>query len=227
MKVGLRGLLFSVVIFFLTAVGLITAYTGTLVRRTQLMLVYMFVFPLVFALAVDLLVEERRWSRKRFLLLTFGIITISIIVTHSVWTILTPRWSFSVSTDKSTYRSGETVKITVCLKNTGFITHSFESRVNKPVVISIEYQYTENPTITSQVWYSPYHINVTAFSIGPNECLERDFIWNQTNIHSPEKEIKPGIYQIKAYVPRAGYTLSLSGNTLWSAWTSINITSSE
>jgi hypothetical protein len=109
----------------------------------------------------------------------------------------------------------------------GLITHFFESRVSEPVVIGIEYQPTENPTVTSQVWYSPYHINVTVFSIGPSEFIERNFIWNQTNIHFPEREIEPGIYHIKAFVPSANSTMPVGADSLFWAWTSINITSPE
>jgi len=151
---------------------------------------------------------------------------IGITLTYSVWTITTPKWSFLVSTDKSTYRLGEDVNITVVLKNLGFITHSFKSRVSNPVVVDVEYQYAENPTITSQVWYSPYHYNITEFSIKSNQSLERIFIWNQTNIHLGG-EVEVGNYLVRAFIPSADSTIPISEDSLFLAWTSINITSPE
>ena len=166
-------------------------------------------------------------SRKKVLLLTFSLTIIAIVIAYSVWTMVTPRWSFSVVTDKSTYRLGEDVKITVSLKNLGFITHSFKSRVIDAVVVGIEYQYTENPTLTYQVWYSPFYENITEFAIKPNQSLERNFIWNQTksiNIQFGE-EVEPGSYYVEAFIPSADSTMPLSVDNLFWATTEISITS--
>lgn len=215
-------LLFSVAIFILTALGLAFLYYKTLVPPFWFIFAYIVAWVLVFSFAA-FLIGDGKLSRKKFLLLTFGVMIMSTTVTHSVWTIVTPRWSFSVTTDKSTYELGENVQITVTLKNLGFIAHSFESSLSDPVWISIEYQHPENPTVTLQVWYSQFHKNTTEFSIKPKETLERNFIWNQTDIHRPEKEIKPGTYLVIARVPIDDPAFPL-GYNLFSAWTSINIT---
>jgi len=138
-----------------------------------------------------------------------------IVVASSVWIYITSKWAFSVTTDKSTYRLGENVRITVNLKNVGYITHSFNSRVVDPVIISITF-------FAAQVWYSPFNESNTEFSIEPNEFLERNFVWNQTNIHFPESEIDPGNYRIKAFIPRvsAGY---ISDDPVFQAYTGITI----
>ncbi len=141
-----------------------------------------------------------------------------------------PKWSFSVTTDRSAYGVGENVEITVSLKNVGFIPHSFKSRTTGPVVISVEYQHSEDPTSRIQVWYSPFQENITEFSVGPNLNLERHFTWNQTkseNIWSGE-EIEPGTYWVVAFIPpdwhwRVG---ALGVYSHFEAWTRINITSS-
>lgn len=212
--------------FTLTALGLAIVYSGEKVLGFWSIFAYIIALSCTYAFLVQpLLAGERKLSGKKIVLLTFSVTMLGAIVTHSVWTIITPRWSFSVTTDESTYRLGDDVNITVCLKNLGFITHSFESRVNDPVVVGVKHQYTENPTITSQVWYSSYHINITPFSIRPNESLERNFIWNQTNLYLPEREIKPGTYFIEAFVPSAESTMPVSVDTLFWVWTSINITS--
>jgi hypothetical protein len=163
-------------------------------------------------------------SKKKFLLLTFGVIIISITATHSVWAIVTPRWSFSVTTDKNTYRLGEEVKITVSLKNLGFVTHSFKSRVIEPVFIIIEYEYTDH---TIPVWCSSVHEIITGFSIKPNQSLERNFVWNQTKSVNIEfgEEIEPGGYYIKTFIPSADSTMPITVDNLFWAWASINITS--
>lgn len=218
MKSRFYTLLFSVTIFILTAVGLVIAYTGPPILRLLLILAYVFACPFVYTFAVDFLIGDGKLSGKKVLLLTFSVMIIAVTVTHSVWTIVTPRWSFSVSTDKSTYRLGEAVQITVSLENLGFITHSFKSSLSDPVVISIETYWL------TQVWYSPYHYNITEFTVPPHQSLERTFIWNQTNIHFPEEEIEPGTYGIEAFIPSSSSEIVDSDKLFW-AWTSINITS--
>jgi len=218
-------LLFSVATFILTAVGLVVVCVGKPVLIFWLIFAYIIAYPCMFALFVPLLTGDGKLSGRKILLLTFSVIIIALAVTSSFWILITPKWSFSVVTDKTTYAHGENVKITVSLKNLGFITHSFKSRVSDPVVISIEYQYTEDPTVRSQVWYSPFHIDITEFSVGPNESFERNFVWNQTNVYLPEREIELGGYYIEAMIPSADSTMPIGADNLFWSWTSINITS--
>lgn len=217
MEFRLQILLFSLAIFILTAVGLAIVYIEKHLTF-WLVLPYVFACPLVFAFAVDFLIRKGKLSVKKVLILTFAIMVIAATVTHSVWTVVTPRWSFSVSTDKSTYSLGENVKITASLENLGFITHSFKSSIRDPVVVSITKAYS-----TSQVWFSPFHFEETEFTIPTHQSLERTFIWNQTNIQHPEEEIEPGTYIISAFIESVTSDMP-SWDPIFSSGTRINIT---
>ena len=211
-------LLFGVIVFVLTAVGLAFLYYEVLVPPFLFIFAYLVAWVLVFGFAFDFFIIGAKWSRKKFLLFTFVVLIISTTVTHSVWTIVTPRWSFSVITDKNTYRLGENVQITVTLKNDGLIAHSFKSSISDPVVIFIE-----TSSLTS-IWYISFHYEITEFTISPNQPLERTFVWNQTNVHYPEKEIEPLTYYIGAHIPGSSSEPFIDYDIFW-AWTSINITS--
>lgn len=223
MRSRLRILLFSVTILILTVVASIVVHVGTQLLVFYSALAYMVIPFFIYALLVEPLMEKL--SRKKILLLTFSVMVIAIVSTQSVWVIITPKWSFSVSTDKSTYKLGETVNISMSLKNMGFIAHSFKSRVSNPVVMSIEHLYGDNPTIRKQVYYSPYRLEETDFSVESNQILQRTFLWNQTSVHSPEEEIELGTYYIIAFIPSAGSTMPVSVDNLFWTWASINITS--
>ena len=211
-------LLFSIIIFILTALGLAFIYYKVLDPPFWFGFAYIVAWVLLLALADSFFIDGSRLSRKKLLLLTFGVMIISNAVTHSVFTVVSPRWSLSVYTDKNTYRLGENVQITVTLENLGFITQSFKSSISGPIAVSIEYG------ILSQVWYSPYNLNRTEFTIAPHQTLERTFVWNQTNIHYPEKEIEPKTYTVKACVPSFPYDPFTGPSIFWES-TSINITS--
>jgi len=218
MKFRLHTLLFSVAIFTLTAVGLAFLCYKTLVTPFWFTYVYIVAWALVFAFAIDFL-RDLKLSRKKLVLLTFSVMIIAMIVSHSVWAIVTPKWSFSVTTDKSTYSLGESVQITVTLKNVGFIDQSFTSAVDVPFVVSVRmYDIT--------IWYSPYNRNPTEFTIAPHQSLERTFTWNQTDIGFPEREIEPGTYVIVAFTPKVeeGWISITSHQRLFNAYTTINIT---
>ena len=218
MKFKSHTLLFSIVTFILTALGLAFIYYKVLDPPFWFGFVYIVAWVLLLALADDFFIGSGRLSRKKLLLLTFGVMIISNAVTHSVFAVISPRWSFSVYTDKNTYRLGENVQITVSLENRGFIAHSFKSSISGPIAVSIEYG------ILSQVWYSPYNLNRTEFTIAPHQTLERTFVWNQTNIHYPEKEIDPKTYTVRACIPSFPYD-PFTGPSIFWASTSINVTS--
>lgn len=213
----LYTLLFCVAVFILTVIAWVVVHVGNYVLTFWLIFACIIAYPCIYAIFLPLLTGDGKLSEKRILLLAFCVIIIATAVTSSVWTVITPKWSFAVATDKSSYRFGEDVKITVSLKNLGLFIHSFKSALSDPVLVSVASKRH------SQVWYSPYHRSITEFSIGPKESLERNFIWNQTNIHSPEKEIGPGIYYIKAFIPSE--RADIGWDDLFRAWTSINITS--
>jgi len=220
-------LLFSLLIFVLAAVGVTIFYSTQFVLSFWLTLALIIAYPCTIAIFFPLLTGNSKLSRKKLLLLTFSVTIISIAVSSSIWTIITPKWSFSVTTNKTAYSLEENVEITVSLKNMGFITHAFKSRINNPIVVSIEYQHTENPTSRIQVWFNPFQEDITEFSVGPNLSLNRQFIWNQTkstNLWIGE-EIEPGIYWIQAFIPEYSSSMPIGVDNIFSAWTSINITS--
>ena len=221
MRSGLLVILFSATIFILTTVAFIVAHVGTQPFVFYSVLVYIAIPFFVYAFLVEPLMK--RLSRRRILLLTFGVMSMALVSAQSIWIIITPKWSFSVSTDKSTYMLGETVMIFVSLKNMGFITHSFKSKVTNPVEIIIERPYGDNPTVSKQVWYSPYQLKETECSVEPNRILQRNFLWNQTDIHSPEEDIETGTYYIIAFIPDAQSVGWQS--RLFYTYTIINITS--
>ena len=165
---------------------------------------------------------------KKLLLRVAVISMIFIVIAYFVWFIIPPRWVFSITTAKSACLLGEDVTITVRLQNLGYITHSFTTCVSEPVIVSVEHQPTVNPTVTSQVWYNRFHKNITEFSLGPNDSLERTFTWNQTNTQNPRswnQTYMPGTYHIHAFIPKADEEIiSDWGRNLFKAYTTINVT---
>jgi hypothetical protein len=91
-------------------------------------------------------------------------------------------------------------------------------------MVLIEFQPTENPTITHVVWYSEVHRNITEFSIGPNDVLQRTFVWNQIDIYH-NQTCQSGIYHITAFIPEAQEDADLFGYYLFIAHVQMNITS--
>lgn len=160
-------------------------------------------------------------SRRKIIFLALSVIVIGLTLPYSVWAVVTPNWSFSVTTDKSTYELGEPVQIRVTLENLGFITHSFTSAVSDPVVVQILWERYH------EVWYSnPFHI-VTEFTVTPHQSFERTFTWNQTNTSNPglwNQTFMPGTYIIKALIPNSQSEL-IEDDPLFRTQTSINITS--
>ena len=165
-------------------------------------------------------------KRKKTILVVFAVAVVAITSVLSVWAITTPKWSFSVTTDKSTYELGESVQITVTLKNLGFIEHSFTSSLSDPVAVSVEIVH-EDPTLTTQAWYSLYHPDATEFTVAPHQSLERTFTWNQTwttNLWLCNQTYMPGTYITRAFIPKVqeGFPAILSSH-LFTAYTTINI----
>ena len=228
MKLRFHVLWFSLLIFILAAVGTFTFYARQFVLTFWLTMALLVAYPCVFAIFVPLLMGDGRLAMKKILLLTVSITIVAIAATNFAWVVTTPKWSFSVTTDKSSYEIGEDVKITVSLKNIGFITHSFESALKDPVMVSVEYQPTENPTSTIQVWYTPYHLETTQFSLAPSYSLERHFIWNQTNTVNPwlwNTSYMPGTYQLVAFIPDAKAELLIphGAHTLFISYTDFKV----
>jgi hypothetical protein len=132
--------------------------------------------------------------------------------------LLTSRWEFTVSTNKTDYAVGEEVQITMSLKNTGYLPQSIASAVPNPAIILIKRvpragysngyggQYENKPVI----WCFPYpltslELNQTMFTIAANHSLIRTFIWNQSWFESYNVTgwFVAGGYQLHAIIPQA------------------------
>lgn len=224
MKSKWHILLFGIATFILTALGLVIVYRDELGLTLWSLFAYVIALPCLYVFLVGPLLRSGELNGKKFLLLTFSVAIMAIAVTSSLWTVTAPNWSFAVATGKPTYELGESVQITVSLKNLGFMSHSFTSRISKPIIVSISYVHEENPTVTTQVWFSPYQNNRTEFTILPQQSLERTFTWNQTDSHQPEKNIEPGTYLIEALIPSAGSDMPIGADNLFSAEVLMNIT---
>lgn len=225
----LHVFLFSAAVFILTCV----AYAGSLVYVFPpflLMFIFIVAFFLLLAFASDVLMARFKWSAKKLLLLTLGVILTAAIVTQTVWTITTPSWSFSVATDKPTYSLGENVTITATLKNTGYISHSFKSKVSEPVLLLISQWWGYGDQIS--VWWTPFSTpEITEFSLSPGQVLQRSFTWNQTNIANPgfwNQTYMPGTYSVVAFIPdaNADSIIPQYSYDVFFASTNINITQS-
>jgi len=150
--------------------------------------------------------------KRKIVSIALIVIAIGPIVPHSVWTFLgpiyTPNWTFSLTTDKSTYELGELVQIKVTLENHGSAGHWFISCSSNPIVVLIS-----RFAWRQHVWISrspPSHDRKTKFMIPAGQSLERTFIWNQTCNCFPPSQINPDTYFIRAYIP-----LSVDVYAMW------------
>lgn len=159
--------------------------------------------------------------------LSFGAILIIVLILVAsamlsfFWVLLTPRWLFTIATDKADYAIGENVQITVTLRNTGYLPQSVISAVTGPVIVSVE-------EFSAQVWWAPadIKINQTTFTLTPNQFLVRTFVWNGSRW---SQERHPGTYTVKAMIPNAQIhaisDVDTEDGRQFYAYTTINITS--
>lgn len=156
------------------------------------------------------------------LLLGLTLLVIVAFTIYATWFVLTPNWVFGLSTDKSSYKVGERVQITVTLENHDFVSQSITSPTANPVVVAV---YARALTVTTQMWYSPYLLNETSFSILPGQALVRTFVWNQTSSSNPEfwnTTYMVGPYLIEAFIPKSrDFDVS---SRLFNAYVCINVT---
>jgi ABC-type multidrug transport system fused ATPase/permease subunit len=157
------------------------------------------------------------------LLLGLGLLAVVALTIYATWFVLAPNWVFGLSTDKSSYTLGERVQITVTLENHGFVPQSITSPTTNPVVVAV---YARALTVTTQMWYSPYLLNETSFSISPGQPLVRTFVWNQTSSSNPEfwnTTYMAGPYLIEAFIPKSRVDFDVSSR-LFNAYVYINVT---
>lgn len=166
--------------------------------------------------------------RTRKLLLGLTLLVVVALAIYATWSVLTPSWSFEITTDKPVYTLGENVQITVTLKNKGYVSHSFTAAVDNPVLVSIEYVNPNNPTVKYQVWYTPYQKSETTFTVSPNQPFTRTCTWNQTDIQGWQfwnTTYMAGTYYIEAFIPKKEESFPIiSDHALFLAWVYINVT---
>jgi len=202
-KLGFRLSLFVFSGWICVLTGASLAWTvdnvGFYIRAYPL-LAFGWVFALAFAF--DYVLDKRGLSGRKFVLLVFCLIVASSGVTQAAFTVGTPKWSFMVSTDKSTYMQNETIQITVTVKNLGYIPHSFLSNTDPLILVGAWTAdfYGSSPEQGVQVWYSVFVFkNQTSVTISPGQSFTRMFEWNQTNIYS-SVPVGRGTYIVEAYV---------------------------
>ena len=140
-------------------------------------------------------------DRENELKLSFGGVLIIILVLvvgvmlSFFFVLLTPRWSFTIATNKAVYAIGEDVQITVTLKNMGCLPQSITSAFTDPVIVSVEEG-------GAQAWFAPSSVqtNQTTFTIAPDQSLTRTFVWNGS---WGNQERHSGRYSVKAAIPSA------------------------
>jgi hypothetical protein len=208
----LNLLMFSAYVCILTGASLAV----TIYQEVQSIWVYpilVFAWIFCFAFAFDILLSDQKFSRKKLLVLTLGLVLASSGVTHAVWVVGTPKWSFTVSTDKSVYALTESVHITVTLTNLGYIPHSVSSMVDPSIVVEVwstDTNYDDTLEKGLQMWYTPFlNQSQTTLTIPPGQSLIRTILWNQTVAH-PESSLSvtPGTYLVEAFVPDLSFDSS-------------------
>jgi hypothetical protein len=140
-------------------------------------------------------------DRENKLKLSFGAVLIVILVLvlgvmlSFFWVLLTPKWSFTIATNKAFYSIGEDVQITVSLKNMGYLPQSITTAFTSPIIVSVE-QYS------AQAWFAPPHVEIsqTTFTLAPDQSLTRTFVWNGSG---QNQERHSGIYSVKAAISSA------------------------
>jgi hypothetical protein len=224
----LNLLMFSAYVCILTGASLaVTIYQEVQSIWVYPILVSAWIF--CFAFAFDYLQSNKKFSRSKSLVLILGLIIASSGVTYAVWVVGTPKWSFTISTDKSIYAPTEDVRITVTLTNLGYIPHSFSSMVDPPIIVEVwstdsNFGYLEK---SLQTWYTPFlNQNQTMLTIPPGQSLTKTFAWNQTVIRPYSLRVTPGIYLVDAFVPDLGQDLSTPLAPFW-AETHINVTATS
>jgi len=164
-----------------------------------------------------------RMSIKRAALAIAVVVLAFVFTASGVWIVVTPNWSFKVTTDKTAYAPGENITITVTIENLGYIAHTFKSSITNPVVVMAHC--VDNPF---PLWWTPIQYNETEFTVAPNQLLRRTFVWSQTWAAGLGGAARAGeIYDLEAFVPTSDdvfMDVMIAENRVFSGWTSINIT---
>jgi len=149
--------------------------------------------------------------------ISFGMILIIVLALliasflSFFWVVLTPRWSFIISTDKTIYAPSDGIQFTVTLKNTGYIPQTITSGITRelsgttePVFVVIEVQQDHNGLTGYYVWYNGDPITASAsLTLPAGNSIARTYEFNQSLIEQGYRS-GPYIIHIYAVIPKPG-----------------------
>ena len=146
------------------------------------------------------------------------LLALFFITPYTVYAIITPNWSFTVSTDKSVYKLGENVTITATLTNYGYITHSFTT-----IETSAWIRFYVRTDYWDTAWRCLMQWNETDFSLASKQTIEKTVIWNQMVRKSALTEELIPLNETGDYYVYAEIVLFYSDTTLFKDWVEITI----
>ena len=154
---------------------------------------------LVLYLYLDRMFKYRREGKLK----RVGVLAVCMVLTFtvpfSVFEIMTPKWSFTVATDKTVYKLGETVTITMSIANNGRTTHSF-NRTNSQIRIVV---YLSNSSISLRWIGTAITISESEYSVTAGQSVQRTVAWNQTIVEGGSGQLFPlstGVYYLRIEV---------------------------
>jgi uncharacterized protein (DUF58 family) len=136
------------------------------------------------------------------------LITLIAVTPFIVSAIITPKWSFRLTTDKPSYSLGENVTITATLENTGYFTQSFTSIYPEPIqTIVTEKGEPWDIRDFLTVWVSTSGKSNTTITVPTGHTVTATYIWDQKNTYTPDawdSTYEAGRYLVEAYVTAFG-----------------------
>ena len=160
--------------------------------------------------------------------LSFGLVLIIILVLvvgcllSFFWILLTPRWSFTIATNKTVYAIGENVQITVTLRNTGYLPQSITSAISDPVVVTAD-------SFNALAWAAPWDVQIsqTSYTIAPDQPLIRVFVNGTSHGITIKRDSLENTISMpvipNAHIDEIG-DIYFGSDQQFSAYTEINIT---
>lgn len=115
--------------------------------------------------------KQKKLKRLTILAVCLALI---FITPYTAYAIITPNWSFTVSTDKSIYKLGENITITATLTNHGYITHSITTSETSTWIRFCARK------ASWDLWWSLTQLNETEFSLASKQTIKKTVIWSQT-----------------------------------------------
>jgi hypothetical protein len=125
--------------------------------------------------------------------------------------VLTPRWSFTITTDKTIYTASDDIRFTVTLKNAGYIPQTITSGITRelsgitePLFVVIDVEEDHNGLTGYYVWYSGDPKNASSsLTLPAGNSITRTYEFNQSLIEQGYRS-GPYIIWIYAVIPKPG-----------------------